>query len=514
MRPFGRSKKSSQPDRNTVPLRLRRRGMSPVLAGLLVIILVVVATYAAFTKRNPLHHGFKLEAVFSSAVNVAKGTPVRIAGVNVGTVQGISRYKGTDVSEVTMSLNPSALPLHSDATLKIRPRIFLEGNFFVDMTPGSPSAPVLQSGATIPITQTADPVQLDQVLSALNSDTRSNLQALLIGYGTALTHVPTPAENVTQDPIVRGKTGAEALNDTARRSPQSLRDSTIVNQALTGEQPHDISLLVASLGRVTAALGHSESDLQGLITNFDTTLHAFAIQSAALGSAVSQLPATLTTTDQALAALDASFPATRAFALALIPATEQTPATIEAALPWITQARALVSPSALGQLSESLEAAAPVLGALTPAQTTFSATLDPVSQCLTKVIFPAGDVPLKDGAASTGVPNYQEFYHALVGLNSSGSNFDGNGSYLRPLVGGGGINFDTGKIQVDGKPAGNGGSAASPAYLQARATLTPQGTSPASPGTPPPIKNVACDKQSLPDFNGPASHGPSELPGG
>jgi len=503
------SRKSKVPKRE-LPLRLRRRGMSPVLAGALVVVLVVVATYAAFTKHNPLHHGFRLNAVFSSAVNVAKGTPVRVAGVNVGTVSGIRLYKGTDVSEVTMSLNPDALPLHSDATLKIRPRLFLEGNFFVDMTPGSPSAPTLQSGATIPITQTADPVQLDQVLSALNSDTRSNLQALLKGYGTALTHVPTAAENANQDPIVRGKTAAEALNDTARRSPQSLRDSTIVNQALTGEEPHDVSLLVASLGRVTGALGQSESALQGFISNFDITLHAFATQSAALNSAVAQLPGALTTTDQALAALDASFPATRSFALALIPAAEETPATVTAALPWIAQARALLTPDELGELAQNLERAAPVLGTLTPAQTSFASALDPVSQCLSKVIFPAGDVPLQDGAASTGVANYQEFYHALVGVNSEGAGFDGNGSFQRALLGGGGDNFDTGPAQIF-QPTGTLKTSGNPDYFIARATLPPQGTSPANPGVSPPIKsNVACDTQSIPDFNGPASHGPAD----
>ena len=60
--------------------------------------------------------------------------------------------------------------------MKIRPRIFLEGNFFVDVTPGTPSAPTIDDGDTIPITQTATPVQLDQVLSALQSDTRTSLQ--------------------------------------------------------------------------------------------------------------------------------------------------------------------------------------------------------------------------------------------------------------------------------------------------------------------------------------------------
>jgi len=510
MSPLPRRKPRADADK---PLRLRRRGMSPFWAGVIVVVLIVFVTYAAFTKRNPLHHGFRLNAVFSTAVNVAKGTPVRIAGVGVGSVEGISLYKGTDVGLVTMSLDNSALPLHSDATLKIRPRLFLEGNFFVDLSPGSPSAPVLKSGATIPITQTADPVQLDQVLTALNSDTRTNLQALLVGYGTALTHVPTPAENADQDPIVQGKTAAEALNDTARRSPASLRDQTILNQASTGLEPHDVSLLVASLGKVTAALGQNEGALQGFITNFDITLHAFATQSAALNLAVARLPGTLTTTDNALAALDASFPATRAFASDLIPATEETPATVAAALPWIAEARPLLSPDELGKLAKNLDAVAPVLGSLTPAQTSFAQALDPVSRCLSKVIIPAGNVKLNDGAASTGAPNYQEFWYALVGLNSASANFDGNGNFLRSLIGGGGLSFETGPIKIFGQttqsfPASSVGDSDS---LQGRATLPPEGTSPADPGVEPPIKsNVPCDTQALPDYNGPASHGPAD----
>ena len=78
-----------------------------------------------------------------------------------------------------MRIDKKGLPLHRDATMKIRPRIFLEGNFFVDVSPGSPSAPQLHDGDRIPINQTSAPVQLDQVLSALQAPTRKDLQALL-----------------------------------------------------------------------------------------------------------------------------------------------------------------------------------------------------------------------------------------------------------------------------------------------------------------------------------------------
>ena len=95
---------------------------------------------------------------------------------------------------------------------QIRPRIFLEGNFFIDLDPGSPSAPEMDSGATIPVSHTSTAVQLDEILTALQSPVRADLSRLLESFGTALTHEPTAAEDATQLPEVKGKTGAEGLN--------------------------------------------------------------------------------------------------------------------------------------------------------------------------------------------------------------------------------------------------------------------------------------------------------------
>ncbi len=167
-------------------------------------------SYFGFTKHIPFKHGFRLNAVFSSAVNIRPTSPVRIAGVDVGKVSAVRREGNAGL--VTMEIEAGGLPIHSDATVKIRPRTFLEGNWFVELQPGSPSATTLSSGATLPITQTADPVQLDQVLDALNTDTRANLQNFLIGFGNGLTRKPNAAENAEQDPELYGLNGAQALN--------------------------------------------------------------------------------------------------------------------------------------------------------------------------------------------------------------------------------------------------------------------------------------------------------------
>ena len=140
-----------------------------------------VGVFFGFTKHVPFTHGFRVKAVFESSNSIRKNSPVRIAGVNVGKVTKVEGKPGSNAAVVTMEINDKGLPIHKDATMKIRPRIFLEGNFFVDVSPGTPSAPTIDDGDTIPITQTATPVQFDQVLTTLQSDTRDGLQKTLGG---------------------------------------------------------------------------------------------------------------------------------------------------------------------------------------------------------------------------------------------------------------------------------------------------------------------------------------------
>ena len=229
-----------------------------------------------------------------------------------------------------MEIENRGLPIHADATLKIRPRIFLEGNWFVELQPGSPSAKTLSSGATIPITQTSDPVQLDQVLDALNTDTRANLQNFLAGYGDALTRKPTAAENAEQDPDVYGLNAAQALNKSYHRGalgPARLGDRQPGGRAASKRTTS--RKLVASIGKVTAALNVHEQDLSELIGNFNIFFHSFAVQShepRRHGRGAAELAAQHRSRLHARSTRRSR--STRAFALDLIPGVKLLPATI------------------------------------------------------------------------------------------------------------------------------------------------------------------------------------------
>ncbi len=474
--------------------------------GLLAIVLISIAVYFGFTKHVPFTHGYRLHAVFVSSNNLRPGSPVRIAGVNVGRVESVDRYKNTNLTDVTMEISGQGLPIHRDAVLKIRPRIFLEGNFFVDLRPGSPSAPEVPENGTIGPAQTATPVQLDQVLTALQADQRADLQVLLQQFGLALTSKPTAAQNATLPPEVQDRSGAQGINLSYTYGPAAFKGTAIVNTALLGTQTHDLSRMIAAIAKLSTNLRTHEGALQSLIVNFNTTAGALAAQSGSLTTAVGLLGPTVTTADAAFKSLDASFPPTRGFARDFLPAVQETPATVEASYPWIAQTRALLAPSELGGLLAQLQPATADLAQLEGASLDFLPQLDLANRCFARTIIPAGNIGVRDGALTTRRPdgsiveNYKEFWYAMVGLAGEGSSSDGNGSSIRTPLGGGSYTTNFGVSRTDGSTViGN-------------ANVRPLGSSPLYPSQPPPYKpSATCYQQPLPNVNGPQA-GPAAAP--
>lgn len=497
------------------PARKDIRGMNPVKAGVLTLIAAALIGYFGFTKQIPFTHGFRLNAIVSDALVIRSNSPVRIAGVTIGKVTGVRPFgQGSGpprYSEVQMELDPEALPIHKDATAKIRPRIFLEGNWFVDLQPGTPSAPVLSSGDSLPVTQTAAPVQFDQLLTALQSDTRTDLQELLIAYGQALQHRPTPAQDAGQDPMVKGKTAAESLNLSLDDAAPALRDSAIVTRAMTGSSRTDLSRLLRGLDRTANALAVNEGALKGFLTNLDLTLGALAAEQGSLRRTVGLLGPTTANANRAVTALNNALPNIRGLALELVPGMKEAPATIDASFPWIAQMRALSSKAELGGLAAQLAPTTKDLAGLGNSQLALMPQIDLTSECFNRYVLPLGDIKVNDGPLSTGVENYKEFWYSLVGLNAESQNFDGNGNYVRFQAGGGSYAWATGPYGPHNPKAGE-------YALQqwVRSDKPPLGTSPAYTGKVPPyVSNKPCKDQRLPNVNGHAP-GPADgtAPGG
>jgi phospholipid/cholesterol/gamma-HCH transport system substrate-binding protein len=473
--------------------RSRERGfMSPFAAGSLVIVIVAVAAYLVFSNDIPFTRSFQVKVVVPNAANVKAKSPVRIAGVNVGQVQSVEHIGDETTTVLTLNIDDRGLPLYKDAQVRIRPRIFLEGNFFIDVQPGTPGQPKIPDRGTIPVTQTATPVQLDQVLTALQSNTRKDLQTLVRGYGEAIDGKPRPGEDADQDPDVRGLTAAQALNRSLNYSPAALRGVAIVNEATLGTGLHDLSKLIAGTQKVAAALSSNDDNLKSLVTNFNTTMGALASQQGNLRSTIHLLPGVLQQANTTFDSLNRAFPPTRAFAREILPGVRETAPTIDAAFPWIRETRALVGPDELQGLVRDLRPATADLSSVTDKSLVLIPQIDLVNRCLYNVILPTGDKPVDDGALSTGLPNYKEFWQTMTALSGESQNFDGNGQYTRFQTGGGPQTFSTG-------PSGVSNFANPPLF--GNPAIQPLGTRPARPAHKPPYnRKFQCYRNKLPNL--------------
>jgi phospholipid/cholesterol/gamma-HCH transport system substrate-binding protein len=439
----------------------KRRGTTAFKAGVIGIIVIVLICYGAVTKfANPFSSGYTVHAVFSSANQLRPQSLVRIAGINVGKVESISPVSGCKVkpqsgpnppcsaADVTMTIQDNGLPIHKDATFAIRPRIFLEGNFFIDVNPGTPEAPVASDGYVFPIQQGTEPVQFDQLLNSLQQNTRSNLQILLQQYGLAV------------------KQGGPSYNRSIQYWLPAYNYGAQVSHDTLGQQPHDLSGWIDKGGVVNGALDAHPQNLKSLVTNFNTTAAAFASQSQALQAAVAELPRTLSAAIPALNALEkdlCSGPSApncapgplRQFARAFIPGVRSTGPMVDASLPFFHQLRLLVSPSELGGcpsgarslaqcgLTANLAPTIPALAKLNQVSTPFFKNgVRPASSCQVNVILPWTHLTLHDQNFndSNGYPQrpvYVEGVDFLPGLAGESRNFDANGPYIRVFGTGG-----------------------------------------------------------------------------
>jgi virulence factor Mce-like protein len=400
----------------------RRRGPSNLAIGAALLVLALLVTYFSFAKDIPfVNEPFEIQAAFRDTAGINAHSPVRIAGVEVGEVTKVRHTRpGAQSATVTLALRDKALPLHDDASARIRPRIFLEGNFFVDLSPGSPGAAEMDEGATIPAARTATPVQFDQVLRALKSDTRNDLRQVF---------------NEVSDAQAAG--GARAFNASLRYQPAAYKFSAIVSEALLGKRPRDLGDWVRDQGVVSGALDADPARLRALVVDFNTTAGALADRESALSAAVGELPRTLRAAPPTLDALDAAFPDVRRFARGARPGIRSLGPTVDATLPLVKQLRGLVQEDELRGLARNLRSATPPLTRVAKSSVGVLSELRALSSCANEVLVPFGNDTLADKAFPATGPVYEEIAKSFSGLAGESRSHDANGPWFKVQGSGG-----------------------------------------------------------------------------
>ncbi len=401
---------------------MRNRGrFSNFTVGLFAVIVIAVACYLGFTKSIPFLPHSEVKAAFKSANGLAPNSPVRVAGIEIGRVAKVEPMrKGEPAAIVTMRINKDGRPIHEDARMSIRPRIFLEGNFFVDVRPGTSRTSELEDGEMIPIEQTNVPVQFDQLLKALPSDTRNDLR------GAFAELFRTYSDG-----------GGAAFNRSLEFQPDAYRYSAIVNEALQGKEPRDLSTWIREMGGVSAALNKNPERLRSLVTNFNRTVGALAAERGALERTFVELPRTLRQAEPAFAALNRAFPDVRRLAVEARPGIRSSVPALNAVQPLVAQLRGLVARDELQGLTADLRATAPALAGLARNTVPLLGESRLMASCANEVLIPWGNDKVEDENFPASGPVHEEFPKTLVGLSGESRSSDANGQWFKVLGTGG-----------------------------------------------------------------------------
>jgi phospholipid/cholesterol/gamma-HCH transport system substrate-binding protein len=320
---------------------------APHLLALVVMVVLslAVALYVSVHERLrfPWQHETHIYAEFETAQSVTpgQGQTVDVAGVQVGEIGGVKLENGRAV--VQMNLTSSDLgPVYRNAHLQLRPKTGLN-DMAIELDPGRPDPSLpdggkLHDGDRLPIDNTRPNVNPDQVLAALDADTRAYLQAFvnaggggLRGRGADLRAVLKAAEPT----LAQSARVARALADRRVKVARLVSNLRVLSHAAASKDRQLASLVDAS-SAVFDTLGRRDVELQAAVARLPGALHATRTALAAThGLAVDARPA-----------LDRLRPVARELAPALIQARpllrEATPVVRNGLRPLVRQATPLL----------------------------------------------------------------------------------------------------------------------------------------------------------------------------
>jgi phospholipid/cholesterol/gamma-HCH transport system substrate-binding protein len=257
------------------------------IVGLVVIALLVASVILSNQRLSlpgwvPLigqdFYEINAELATAQAVTPGQGQTVNIAGVQVGEITSVKLVGGRAV--IGMKIRPKYDRVYRDATILMRPKTGLK-DMVAELTPGTPAAGRLPEGGTIPVSQTLPDVNLDEVLAALDTDTRDYLTLLLNDGAQGL------GDN--------GRPLAKAI----RRIEPTARLSREINEALATRRAH-IRRAVHNFSLVTDELGRRDDDVANFVQSSNAVFETLASQDANLRQTLAQLPSTLDVTNTTL----------------------------------------------------------------------------------------------------------------------------------------------------------------------------------------------------------------------
>jgi len=226
---------------------------------------------------------YKAQFATAQSVTPGQGQTVDIAGVPVGEISDVKLVDGRAV--VTMKIRHKYAKVHRDAFALLRPKTGLN-DMVIALNPGTPGAPMLKHDGVVPISNTLPNVNPDEVLAALDGDTRDYLKLLLNAGGQGL----------------RGE--GRNLSAVLRRFDPTARDLRKVT-AMVAQRQRNLARVVHNFAALSAALGAKDDQIAQFVDSSNAVFQSFADQESSLRQTIALLPGALSATHGALDRTDA-----------------------------------------------------------------------------------------------------------------------------------------------------------------------------------------------------------------
>ena len=225
----------------------------------------------------------KVEMSDAQAVIPGQGQTVRVAGVRVGDIAKVELEDG--IAVVSMDLDPKYRDLvHRDATALLRPKTGLK-DMFIELEPGTKREPLIAENGRIPVENTLPDIDPDEVLSALDRDTRDYLKLLVSGAGKGLAG--------------RGND----LRETFARLGPLHRDLAKLSRSIARRRTN-LRRLVHNYSSLVTELADKDGELTRLVDASNAVFEALAPEDQNISRTIAKLPSALRQTESTLVKVD------------------------------------------------------------------------------------------------------------------------------------------------------------------------------------------------------------------
>jgi virulence factor Mce-like protein len=251
---------------------------SPLLIGAVTTLIVVVAVFLSYNANNglPFVPTYNIKVALPEASGLQPSNQVRIAGTRVGIVSSLTPYQNPKTGRLTaianLKLEKSVEKLPADTRAEVL-SVSAIGLKYLELEKGT-STKMLNAGATIPTSQTREPVDIEELFNTFDHKTRTAIKINTNNFGDGLAG--------------RGL----GLNNTIHELRPLVTNAIPVLNNLAAPQTGLRELFIA-LDRVAAQSAPVAEAQASYYTDLDTFFTAFASVTKSLEEATEGGPASL-----------------------------------------------------------------------------------------------------------------------------------------------------------------------------------------------------------------------------